>query len=58
MNCRKEADYDLVNHITSNSSGESTGETIEVENPITVDKKVNGGEGGETFKQRNYLNTA
>lgn len=44
------ADYDLVNHITSNSSGESTGETIEVENPITVDKKVNGGEGGETFK--------
>ena len=44
------ADYELVNHITSNSSGESTGETIEVENPITVDKKVNGGEGGETFK--------
>lgn len=45
------SDYQLINQITSNSSGESSGETVEVENPITVDKKVNGGEGGDTFKE-------
>ena len=43
-------DYHFKNYVKSTSTGENSEIVIETENPITVDKKVNGGEGGETFK--------